>query len=82
MDTQLRDTLTRLHEQLRNTPQIDAESQQMLRQILSDLDASAASGAAAHGNRLEGLAVDFEAEHPALAAGVRELVALLSRAGL
>jgi ribosomal protein L12E/L44/L45/RPP1/RPP2 len=32
--------------------------------------------------RLEAIAVEFEAEHPALSAGLREFIDLLGRAGL
>lgn len=77
----LRETLARLHEQLRASPRIDSESRQLLRQILADLDRPTAT-ADVHGHRLEALAVDFEVEHPALAAGLRELAAILGRAGV
>jgi hypothetical protein len=35
-----------------------------------------------HGSRFEGLAVEFEAAHPDVAASLRQLVDLLGRAGL
>jgi hypothetical protein len=51
-----------------------------LQHSLSELhNGGAVAGA---GSRLEALAVDFEAEHPSLAASLREFVALLGRAGL
>jgi hypothetical protein len=35
-----------------------------------------------HRNRLEEAAVGFEVEHPSLAAGLRQLIDLLGKAGL
>jgi hypothetical protein len=41
-----------------------------------------AAAAEAHTSRLEALAVQFEADHPALAEGVRSLADLLGKAGI
>jgi hypothetical protein len=42
----------------------------------------AASAAEDHGSRLEELAVRFEADHPSLAASLRQLTDLLGKAGI
>jgi hypothetical protein len=40
------------------------------------------TGAAAHESRLKELAVKFEAEHPALAEAVRDVIDALGKAGI
>ena len=85
---ELRSRLAGLHEQLAGTPKVDAESRQMLRTLLTDiervLDKSepAASVEPAHRHRLEEVATRFEADHPSLAGVVRQLVDALGKAGL
>jgi hypothetical protein len=85
---ELRSRLAGLHEQLAGTPKVDAESRQLLRTLLTDiervLDKSEAGASAepAHRHRLEEVATRFEADHPSLAGVVRQLVDALGRAGL
>ena len=85
---ELRSRLAGLHEQLAGTPKVDAESRQMLRTLLTDiervLDKSepAAAVEPAHRHRLEEVATRFEADHPSLAGVVRQLVDALGKAGL
>jgi hypothetical protein len=80
----LQHSLSQLHTLLMRTPRVDEASKRLLREILSDIERLLGNGGAvaAAGSRLEALAVDFEAEHPSLAASLRELVDLLGRAGL
>lgn len=88
----LQQSLSQLHAELVRTPRADEASKQLLREVLSDIERLLSSpGAAppagsrtrlAPQSRLESLAVEFEAEHPSLAASLREFIALLARAGL
>jgi len=88
----LQQSLLQLHQQLVGTPRVDDASKRLLREVLSDIErlldhhaAVAPAGASVRAQslpRLEALAVEFEAEHPALSAGLREFVDLLGRAGL
>jgi len=98
MDTDaLRDQLMKLHEELGVARRVDPRSQQLLGEILEDIkrlmDQDPRSGtsgvspgrpAAAPSlpDRLEKIAVQFEADHPTLAASSRRLVDLLGKVGL
>jgi hypothetical protein len=80
----LQHALAQLQALLMRTPRVDEGSKRRLREALDDVERLLGSGAgvAPAGSRLQALAVDFEAEHPSLAAGVREFVELLGQAGL
>ena len=89
----LRDQLSKLHEELTRVKQVDPRSKQLLAEIMEDIkrlmesaDASVTAIPAAAppslSNRLEKIAVQFEADHPTLAASSRRLVDLLGKAGL
>ena len=85
----LQQSLSQLHQQLVGTPRVDDASKRLLREVLGDierlLDQAPSPDAAAPATalpRLEALAVEFEAEHPALSAGLHEFIDLLGRAGL
>jgi hypothetical protein len=89
----LRETLARLHEQIGSAPRVDAETRRMLGEAMADIERvlhaspSGSSHAPApedadHAPRLERLAVHFEADHPSLAAGIRQLADLLGKAGV
>ncbi len=87
---QLQQQLAQLHSELAAARQVDPEVQALLGQIVRDIerlaDASAAAAdAPSHAStadRLEAIAVQFEAGHPALAASLRRFVDLLGNAGL
>lgn len=81
---QLQNALSQLHTLLMRTPRVDETSKRLLREVLSDVERLLGSGGTvAEGrSRLQALAVDFEAEHPSLAASLREFVDLLGQAGL
>jgi hypothetical protein len=81
----LRQSLTRLHTELSATSRVDDASRRLLREVLSDIERVLREEkkiAPAPRSRLEALAVEFDARHPALSAGLRELIDLLGRAGL
>jgi hypothetical protein len=84
----LRDHLTKLHEELRAAPRVDADSSQLLGELMQDIkqlmarSAGAPESPASLPDRLEKIAVLFEVDHPTLAASSRRLVDLLGKAGL
>ncbi len=85
----LRGHLTALYEELRDARQIDPRSSALLSEVLKDiqriLDAgngNARTGGVPLADRLEKVAVQFEADHPGLAASSRRLIDLLGKVGL
>jgi len=88
----LRDQLMKLHEELGVVRRVDPRSQQLLGEIMEDIkrlteqsgDALAAPTPAHPSlpDRLEKIAVQFEVDHPTLAASSRRLVDLLGKVGL
>lgn len=81
----LKAALAALHRELSRSPVLDEQSRQLLREIVRDVEGlgpSAAAPPSLRPLRLEELAVGFEADHPTLAAGLRELIDLLAKAGL
>jgi hypothetical protein len=81
----LRELLAQLHARLGHATSVDAESRKLLVTASNDIEktlARSGEGAAAHESRLKELAVKFEAEHPALAEAVRDIINALARAGI
>jgi hypothetical protein len=83
----LRQSLTRLHAELSHAPQLDAASRALLADIVRDIERlnraqPAPAERSSRQRRLETLAVQFEGEHPNLAAALREIVELLAQAGI
>jgi hypothetical protein len=80
----LHEMLKRLHEELGKTGPLDRESRDLLKVVADDIDALSApdSGIAGHVPALERLAVEFESEHPAASAALRQLVDALGKAGI
>ena len=85
----LQQSLSQLHAVLVSTPRVDDASKRLLREVLGDIERLLSSAPAAKSapaepaqSRLEALAVEFEVEHPALSASLREFIDLLARAGL
>jgi hypothetical protein len=81
----LRQSLTRLHADLSVTTRVDETSRRLLRDLLGDIERllrDDKAAAVANSSRLEALAVQFDSNHPALSASLREFVDLLGRAGL
>ena len=83
----LRELLTQLHTRLSSDASLDAEAREHLTSTLHDIEKALARqndtmATAAPTPRLEALAVRFEADHPAIAEGVRRLIDLLGKAGI
>jgi hypothetical protein len=81
--TDLHALLRQLHEELGRTAELDDESKRLLGVVLDDVGriGGGAAGAASPGS-LEALAVRFEADHPAMAAALRQVADLLGKAGI
>jgi hypothetical protein len=88
MDTDtLRERLAKLHAELDGAHREDPATRQSLGDILPDVKRVVDQGGDAPvdktlPDRLERVAVQFEAEHPTLAASARRLVDLLSEVGI
>jgi len=85
----LRDRLAKLHAELTNAHQEDPATRQSLGEILPDVKrmVDQPTGVAdpidkTLPDRLERVAVQFEADHPTLAASARRLIDLLSEVGI
>jgi Domain of unknown function (DUF4404) len=85
----LRDLVAKLHAQMSDALQKDPKSRESLSDMMQDInrliDKPAAPPSSAYGtlpDRLERVAVQFEADHPTLAASARRLVDLLGEVGI
>jgi hypothetical protein len=82
----LKKALAALHEELGRASALDEKSRQRLRELVRDVEGLGPSSGSApgtlHQHRLEELAVEFEIDHPTLAAVLRQLMDLLTKAGL
>lgn len=88
MKTELRDQLAALRAELGRTRSVDdSEVRQLLIELLGDITRLLGRPATA-GERhslienLDALAVQFEAEHPALGSAIRQVVDALAKAGI
>jgi hypothetical protein len=81
---ELHGLITKLHDALERTRELDDESRRLLQQVAGDLTRlePAAGASAEHAPLLESLAVRLESAHPAVSAAVRSLVDSLARAGV
>jgi hypothetical protein len=80
-------TLATLRQELNRAPKLDEQSRSLLQQLMHDAENLSPSSRTAGApnlerHRLEDLAVEFETEHPDLAASVRELMDLLVKTGI
>ena len=87
--TSLRDLVAKLHAEMSDALRTDPKSRESLSDMMRDInrlvDEPVRSPASAPGSlpqRLERIAVQFEADHPTLAASARRLVDLLSEVGI
>jgi hypothetical protein len=78
---QLNSLLQRLHEELARASTLDGESRRLLEVVVSDIEKLGVAAPATAGG-LESLAVRFEADHPAVAAALRQVGDLLGKAGI
>jgi hypothetical protein len=85
---ELRQQLQALHSELSGAQELDPELRALLVTVLTDitrlLEPPGARGGAAEplAQRLETVAVQFEAEHPALGTAIRQVVDTLGKAGI
>ncbi len=85
----LRERIAKLHAELSNAHRENPATRQSLGEILPDLErmvdrpvGAAPAAIKSLPDRLERVAVQFEAEHPTLAASARRLIDLLSEVGI
>jgi hypothetical protein len=85
----LRDLVAQLHAELSDALRADPKSRERLSDLMKDINRlidqpvdSAASPQGSLPQRLERIAVQFEADHPTLAASARRLVDLLGEVGI
>jgi hypothetical protein len=83
----LRQQIAQLHAELDQARHNNPDAQEHLSEILPDIKRAAdqpqsAVADASLSERLEGAAVQFEANHPTLAASARRLIELLNEAGI
>ncbi len=84
----LRDLLAKLHSEMTDALRSDPKSREHLSEMMQDINRlidKPAATAAVHGSlpdRLERIAIQFEADHPTLAASARRLVDLLGEVGI
>jgi hypothetical protein len=79
-------TLAALRQELGAESRLNEKARQRLQALVRDADrlqpAAGAGSDTLHRHRMEELAVEFEVEHPTLAASLRELIDLLAKAGV
>ncbi len=78
---QLNSLLQRLHDELARAATLDAESWRLLGVVVSDIERLGLAAPTTPGG-FEALAVRFEADHPAVAATLRQVGDLLGKAGI
>jgi hypothetical protein len=84
-DDDLRELLTQLDQRLRNARSLDADSRRQLTTVLKDIERALERDGPrddGHETKLEALAVSFEADHPAVAEVLRQIVDTLGKAGI
>lgn len=88
MATELKDRLAALHAELARTRSVDdPEVRRQLIELLGDITRLLGKPTTAHEQhslieQLDGLAVQFEAEHPALGNAIRQVMDALAKAGI
>ena len=87
MSADLRKQLEALHGELARTKTVDRDSQQLLITVLDDISRllesqPVESPEQSMTERLDEMAVRFEAEHPALGTAIRRVVDTLAKAGI
>ncbi len=81
----LRELLARVHQHLSAGGSVEADVRAQLGTVMRDIERTLGAGAPAApaaAPRLERLAVNFEASHPALAETLREVIDALGKAGI
>ena len=84
-DDELRNLLAQLHARLGGARPLDDDDRRLLVTLLGDVEKALEKPSVApapDASGLESLAVKFEADHPALAEGLRRLADTLAKAGI
>jgi len=84
-DDELRNLLAQLHARLGGARPLDDDDRRLLVTLLGDVEKALEKSTTApppDASGLESLAVKFEADHPALAEGLRRLADTLAKAGI
>jgi hypothetical protein len=84
-ETDLQELLAKLHASLSRATSLDADARKLLSTVSRDIEKALARSGQTHSSpepRLEALAVRFEADHPALADTLRQIVDALGKAGI
>jgi hypothetical protein len=84
-ENDLRSLLTQLHARLASGVALSADDKRLLAGVLGDIEKALVTSAETEPpdtSGLESLAVQFEAEHPALADTLRRVVDSLGKAGI
>lgn len=88
MNPELRQQLVTLHSQLRGTTVVDHEMRELLVELLGEITRVLHQSSRdpeeqrSLTDKLDALAVRFEAEHPALGTTIRQIVDALAKAGI
>lgn len=84
----IKTTLSRLHDELEKTPEVDEDLRELLMEVDSDIHSLLSARERAETevdslrDRVEALAADFAAQHPNTEVFFRELVNALGRMGI
>ena len=83
----LRELLAQLHARLSRAGSLDADAREMLQTVSDDIenalaDSDAPAAVSHEPQQLEALAARFEADHPALATVLRQIIDTLGKAGI
>ncbi|HVY64407.1 MAG TPA: DUF4404 family protein [Gammaproteobacteria bacterium] len=84
-DRELRKLLAELHTRLSHATTLDPKARTMLVTVANDIEGAlerSGERPPSAESKLEALAVKFEADHPALAEAVRDVVDALGKAGI
>ena len=81
---ELRSLLGQLHEQLTEAKTLDPASRKLLLTVAADIEKTLGEEGSrpSAGRPLDSLAVRFEADHPALAGVLRQIIDTLGKAGI
>lgn len=85
---EIKSRLSKLHQELEKTPQLDEDLRRLLMELDGDIHALLADGEPAEAEvqglreRLEALAADFDAQHPNTNIFFHELIHALGRMGI
>jgi Domain of unknown function (DUF4404) len=87
VSTDLKEQLSALHERLEHTEAVDAQTRELLIVVMRDIarlleQYTTTDEQRSLRERLEELAVQFEAEHPSVSTALRDVIDALAKVGL